>query len=159
MTDDISVIITGDRDVELRFDEFPDRLRDTLRERISGLTDELAARVRGAVPKRTGKLAGEIVDELRETPDEITGIVTLSGEFAKAAALEYGGTGETFSVRAHDMRLDHLWGRAASLVVSVPEHGRSRHDAARRFLRGPLEAMRGEVVASLNEAVQTTAAA
>ncbi|HLY04268.1 MAG TPA: hypothetical protein VKR31_00825 [Rhizomicrobium sp.] len=155
MADDIGVIVTGDREIADKFDRWPSRFASVLFERITGLTDELYARIEGAVPRRTGRLAGEIVEKVRETDTSITGSVSVSAEFAKAGALEYGGTGKPFRVRAHEMRLSHLWARATAvpMMVSVPEHSRVLDISARRFMRGPLESMRSEVTDQLQQAV------
>ena len=67
-------IVTG-RNVALRFDEFPEQARENLRDVIADATSRLAEMVRAKVPKRTGKLAGEIKSRTVEGPHNVTGIV------------------------------------------------------------------------------------
>jgi hypothetical protein len=162
MADDIGVIVTGDRRIAEKFEnsgylrEFHDRLMQS----IATLTDELYGRIEAAVPKRTGKLASEIVRKVTDSENRIVGKVSVSAEFAKAGALEYGGTGKPFRVRGHSMRLDHAWGRslATPVIVDVPDHSRTFDTPARRFMRGPLDAMQSEIVDQLRSAVNEVSA-
>jgi hypothetical protein len=151
---DISVIVTGDREVGLRFEQFPQELHEQLKAAIEGLTGELADRVRAAVPRKTGKLASLIVERITDRPEKIVGSVFISGDFAKAAALEYGAHHST-KVRAHTMRLDHAWGRAmlSPEVVDVAAYSRVPNIAERRFLRGPELAMEAQITAELEGVV------
>jgi hypothetical protein len=155
MADDIGVFVSGDRELEQRFDAFPQFLHGRLHDAIQQKTNELRARIEALVPRRTGKLASEIVESLTDTPDHITGRVSVSAEWAKAGALEYGGTGRRFKVSAHQMRLTHLWGRATAvpMLVEVPQSDRFTLIHAHRFMRGPLEAMRADVEEAMHEAV------
>lgn len=154
---DIGVFITGDRELALRFERFPAALHAKLLQRISGLTSDLEALVESQVPRRTGKLAGEITARIRDSDASISGIVTLTGDYAKAAALEYGAHGIA-NVSAHAARLTHLWGRAtgAPLTVEVPTHTRHVNISAHRFLRGPEAQMIEQVRAELQSAVDET---
>lgn len=151
------MFIAGDRELTLRFDEFPVALHAKLFERVSGLTSELEGLVRAGVPHRTGRLAGEISSRVRDSEERITGTVRVTGEYAKAGALEYGAHG-TANVAAHAARLTHLWGRAtgAPMMVEIPAHTRHVNIAAHRFLRGPEAAMSGRVRSELQGAVQET---
>lgn len=157
MADDIGVFITGARELDLKFDQFPQSAHRNLRQRIDGLTTELYARVEAAIPKRTGRLAGEVSKALRDKPERITGVISISAEFAKAGALEYGAH-RTAPVKAHAMRLMHLWGRPAPspLTVEVPAHARTPNIEAERFMRGSIEGMRAEVEAALRQALDQT---
>lgn len=158
MADSIGVFVTGDREVELLFDEFPQRLHASLRVRIESLTEELYARIESAVPRRTGKLAQSVRSALRDTPDRIAGTVSVSGQFAKAAALEYGAHA-AFTRKAHAMRLDHVFARklAGPITVDVPSASVTADIAERRFLRGPEAEMAGEVEADLRAAIDEAA--
>lgn len=155
MADDIGVFVSGDRALAQRFDDFPESLRGRLRDAITEETNQLRSRIEALVPRRTGRLASEIVSGVFDDPDRVTGRVTVSGEYAKAGALEYGGKNKPFKVLSHQMRLDHLWARATAtpLIVDVPQYTRSIHTPALRFMRGPLEEMRGEVMEALHAAV------
>lgn len=153
----IGAVITGDRDVELLLDALPHDIHEALKERISGITADLYARVEGAVPRKTGKLASEISSSVRDSEDRITGTVSVSAEFAKAAALEYGSH-RTVTVSPHAERLGHVWGRLASLIVEVPEFSRRTNIDPHRFLRGPKAEMEAEIAADLQAAVDQVVA-
>jgi hypothetical protein len=148
----IGVVITGDRRLEQLFDTFPEVLRPQLRAVIEDETEQLASRVRSAVPRKTGKLASEIATAVQESDSRITGIVHLTGEYAKAGALEYGAH-RTITVREHSERLGHVWGLVAALLVDVPSHERHQNLDASRFLRGPFAEMEAEIASHLQEVV------
>jgi hypothetical protein len=148
----VGVVITGDRRVEQIFDKFPEILRPQLRAVIEDETEQLASRVRSAVPRKTGKLASEIATAVRESDTRITGIVRLTGEYAKAGALEYGAH-RTITVRDHSERLGHVWGLVAALLVDVPSHERHQNLEAFRYLRGPFAEMEAEITSRLQEVV------
>lgn len=150
---DIKYEVAGDRQEVLRFDTFPELARKKLEAKIADLTARLFAAVTGAEPSRTGVLRGATVETIREGENFVTGRVSVRGDFGKAAALEYGAHRPT-TVKAHEMRLTHVFGRAmAPEIVMVPSHARTPNIAEHRFLRGPLDAMRGEIVAELEAAV------
>lgn len=156
---DFGFTVTGDRRVALKFDEFPKALHDRILARIASLTSRLEARVRSAAPTATGKLQSLIVSKVYDNAqDRIRGRVTVSGDFGKAAALEYGAR-KTAKVKAHEMRLDHVFANrlAAPLTVMVAAHSRQPNIAERKFLRGPIAAMRPEIVQELRQAVADAA--
>lgn len=158
MADDIGVGITGDLKVALQFDKFPEALRAELLKPIKSLTNQLAAKIRAIVPKgKTGKLASEVVEQIFDDPDQVSGRVTFDAEFAKAGALEYGAHRST-KVRAHEAKLDHAWGKKLNepLTVLVAAYSRTPSIAAHNMLRGPLAAMSEEVISELRQAIDTT---
>lgn len=158
MAQDFGIIVEGDRKVALMFDKFPASMHDRLKAVIVTDVAELAAAVRSAVPKKTGKLASEVVSGVRDAKGAITGTVTFAAEFAKAGALEYGGTGKPFKVAPHRMTLDHVFATQISPEqVLVQAHTRSIHFAARRFLRGSIEARKAQIESDLLGAVDQVA--
>lgn len=160
MADSIGAFVTGDRAVELIFDQFPQELHQELFDRISGLTGDMAATVRSNVPRKTGRLASEVREFVRDTPNKITGVVTFSAEFAKAAALEYGAHGSA-KVGSHTMRLGHAWAHvfASPEVVSVPDYSRHLDLTARRFLRESEQQLEARITDELQQAVNQVSAA
>lgn len=151
--------IDGIRQVGLRFEQFPDRARKKIMERILGLTERLHAAVEGAEPDRTGALRAETKGWVDDGKNYIVGRVGLPGgvyphsDYGKAAALEYGSH-HPFQVKAHEARLAHFWGRAvAPTEVFIRAHSRTPNIAARLFLRSSLDAMRGEIIAELEAAL------
>lgn len=150
---EIAVTISGDREVALKFEQFPQRAHASLLSRITNLTTQLEARVRAAEPSLTGKLRGETVSHVYDDPERIRGVVTVSADFAKAGALEYGAHRAT-RVKEHYERLGHVFARLISpLAVVVSEHTRIPNIQEHAFLRGPLAEMEPEVVEQLKAAL------
>ena len=155
MADDIGVAIVGDQKVALQFDHFPEALRAELLKPIKSLTDQLYAKIRAIVPKgKTGKLASEVIEQIFNDPDQVSGRVTFDADFAKAGALEWGAHRVT-KVREHPQRLDHAWRRSLNspLTVLIAAYSRTPNIAEHRMLRGPLAAMSGEAITELQQAV------
>ena len=163
MSDFIRIDVAGDRQAGIRFEEFPDALRDDLRKEISALSLELFGRIEARVPRLSGDLASNVRHQLFVDKDKITGRVAMDGrgtgkgsDFAKAGALEYGSTGKKFKVAAHSAALDHYWEEklAAPITVLVKAHKRASTIGEHAFMRGPLQAMQPEVVERLNAVVE-----
>jgi hypothetical protein len=145
----MTVITRGDKELSLRFDTFPARARDKLEARIRTIVERLEARVESVAPRRTGKLAGEITSRvLADSPNRIAGYVSVYApgaprEYGKAATMEYGSNkGRRIFARSSSRR--------RRVVERVTKPVRIR---AARFLRGPLEEMRPEIEAELNDAL------
>jgi hypothetical protein len=159
MPDVIGVEVVGARSVELQFERFPERLRGQLTLAITKITDTLAGRIRSAAPRRSGRLAGSIRNTVYQNQDSVAGYIAVSEDFAKAGALEYGAPGprNRNQVKAHEARLDHLWGNklAQPLTVMVAAHTRTLKVKAHRYLRDPTAAMSGEVLAAIEQACET----
>jgi len=159
-----TLTVSGDRDVALRFEQFPEGLRQRLHGAIERLTERLAARVRAATPKRSGRLASEVRSRVEDGPEFVRGRVFIDApdgrDAGKAAALEYGAhkpPRKGFVVE-HKRSLNHLWGRAVSpMEVIVDRYTRTANIMERRYLRGPFQAMRGEIEEEMRDAVTETA--
>lgn len=167
MSDQIRIDIAGDRQSGLRFEEFPDHLRDALRDEISALTREAFGRYRAQVPVKTGKLQRQVREAVHNDPDKVKGVVYIDGkgsgsgsDFAKAGALEYGSTGKKFDVKAHRMNLSHVFERALAAPMNVLVKASKRHSTIRehRFARGTIESMSSDVLKRLNAVVERTIA-
>ena len=164
---DIDVVITGDRRIVARFEQWPAELHDVLLERIRALTADLEARVRALAPERTGKLKSEITSHLYDDPQRIKGVVTLDGdlpgsEYANAAALEYGapGRGGRFKVRAHSRTITEAFGRdIPSTRIDVGAYSRIANLDARTYLRGGLAGMEADAAADLKAVIDMKAKA
>lgn len=161
---DIRINITGDRQVGLRFEHFPDALYDDLRREINALSIELFALVEAATPERTGLLRSQERRRVFADNNRISARVDVAGEagtqdFAKAGALEYGAH-RGMKVSAHSMRLDHLWAEklAWPLTVIVGAYNRTPDIEAYSYLRGPVAAMQPEVLTRLNAVVERNVA-
>lgn len=155
----IEIEVEGARRASLVFEEFPQRAHAALLARIADLTEALEEAVVASEPRRTGRLAEETDSSVKDLPERITGRVSITAEFGKAAALEYGAHGTT-NVQAHEARLDHVFGKLIpGTTVSVGAHTRRLNIAEHRYLRGPLEAMRDEIIEGLRDALDGVAAA
>lgn len=157
----IAADLKVDRKTGLIFDEFPARAFGALLARITSLTQDLESRVSALVPVASGELRGLVQSFVDATPDRIAGKVKLiaksPADFGKAAALEYGAHQST-RVKAHVMRLDHIYAQAiAPLQVSVAAYSRTPNIAEHRFLRGPLAAMQQLVLDQLHAAIAEVA--
>ncbi len=150
---DLAIDIATERRVGLKFEEFPQRAHASLLEKITSLTRQLEERVRAAEPYKSGKLRGATTSRIDDRPERITGRVFISADYGKAAALEYGAHAAT-QVKAHSARLDHVYANAVSpLTVMISAHSRKLDIAEHKYLRGPLEAMEGEIIEQLRAAL------
>ena len=157
---DIHATVTGDRQVGLRFDAFPDALHDDLLAAIGALGQQLDDMVLAAEPDLTGRLRSETRLRIFDDKTRIKAEVDVSAEQAKAGALEYGAHRAT-KVGAHHMRLDHAWRRALSepMDVLVADYTRTPDIAEVDFLRGPLGEMSPQIIERLNAVVASRAKA
>ena len=62
--DQIHIDVTGARQAGIRFDEFPDVLKEDLGAEVDSLSKELFARVQAATPDLTGRLVGGCIETL-----------------------------------------------------------------------------------------------
>lgn len=161
--DTIKIDIAGDRQVGLRFDEFPDALYEDLRQEIDGITVELFAMIQALTPERTGALRSQERLRLFQDKTRITGYIDIAGsvgnDFAKAGALEWGAH-RPAKVSAHQMRLDHYWATKLNEpeMVVVDAYTRSTNVMEHAFERGPLAEMTPQILARLNAVVEKSVA-
>jgi len=159
----IEITETGAREIGARLENFTPSLHARLTERIEAATAELWESVEEVVPHLTGRLASEIASRLFSgARNRVAGYVSVyapnpgpHNEYAKAATLEYGSN-KPRAVR------DETHGIITRLAGSS-RRIRARMSspvnlAARRYLRGPLEELRGPIMVSLEEAVDETVA-
>lgn len=138
----MGAIITGERELALRFDEFPVEVRDRLEARMTDLVESLKSRVQGTRPVTPGKshkLRDEIAGRVYSSDHRVAGYVSIyapgeSEAYAKAAALEYGSN--------KPRRQFQRQGRLAARFVSsrrriVSKLSKPVHLEAYRYLRGP----------------------
>lgn len=158
----VNIELKNERQVGLRFEQFPDHLRDDLRAEIDSLTNELRGRVQQAIPSRSGETRSSVNAKLYETKDRVTGRVSVADGnqelHRKAASLEYGSTGKKKPVRRHTMRLGHFWDEklAAPRTVIVKAFLRKANVKEHRFLRGSLDAMKATILSRLGNVVSTS---
>jgi hypothetical protein len=134
-----------DRLVMARLDKFPETLKQTLRPKITELTNTLLEKVHAAEPARTGVLRASTRGFVDEGENFIRGRVRVTGDAPRirviAAALEYGGH-KAEQVRSYLRRSG-----------SVTGYLRRENIDAYRFLRGPFAVIRPQAVAAIEEAV------
>lgn len=161
-----SVSIPNERQVLLRLAQLPIALRSQLLPTITSLAEQLLSRVQAAEPSRTGTLRSSTRMFVDQGENFIRGRVRILGRPGgrggahniAAAALEYG-VNRSIKVRAHQMRLEHVFGRAGERhLVMVDAYQRRTQIRARRFLRDPAAALRerarNELETAINQALQ-----
>lgn len=156
----LGIELVDERRATLRFEQFPQFAHDRLLLALRNIEQRLEAAVRAAEPSRTGKLQAQTGGRVYDHGSRIAAVVGVrapdANDAKKAAALEYGSK-QALMIRAHSMKLTHLWGRAISpITVRTLPHPRVPNLPAQRFLRGPLEAMRASALAEM-QAVVTAA--
>jgi hypothetical protein len=145
--------LIGDRQVVLKFEEFPQQAHDAFLERITRITNILESRVEAAEPQRTGKLRESTGKVIYDGKDAVVGRVKIGKDFAKAAALEYGAH-QTTNVAQHVSRLNHVYARMISpMAVIVAAHSRKPNIKDVRYLRNPLASMQSDIMEQLQQAL------
>lgn len=160
MADMIGVAVTGDRKVALRFETFPHVAHERLLARIHQQTDRLESAVKAKTPKgATGQLQEAVYGKVFDDGDRITGFVSLSDDFAKAGALEWGAR-RNIRVSEHSARLDHNWSEKLEnpTTVFVASYRRTLNIKPVRFLRDPLAMLAPEFTTELQQTVNEAAA-
>jgi hypothetical protein len=148
----MAVIITGERELELKFDNFPREVHSALEERITAITENLRARVEAAAPRKTGLLRSEIKSRVYSSKNRIAGYVSVyapgrEGEYAKAATLEYG----TDKPRHAVSRIMDRMGKSHRRIMD--RISKPVHIEAYRYLRGPFADLMPEIQSDLESVV------
>jgi len=158
------VNIVGERQASVRFDQFPEQARAALLAKIRELTPKLETEVLALIPIDKGTLRGQVQTFVDDDKNRVSGKVKVvipggSAEIGKVMALEYGAH-KSFTVKAHEMRLDHFWGLAVTpTLVMVAAFARTPNIQAHDFLRGPLAAMSSEILEGFAQALAQAAEA
>ena len=161
---DFDAVITGDRRIVARFNEWPKELHDAFLVRIRALTSDLEGRVKALAPERTGELKEEITSRVFDDPKSIKGLVTLEGglsksEYIKAAALEYGAHGGV-EVKRYKRTISEAFGRDISpMRIGVSAYTRIANIDAHYYLRGGQADMEDETAAALQGVIDQSAKA
>lgn len=152
------VVTRGERELSLRFDQFPDQARHFLEERISRIVDRLEGAVRSATPRgKTGDLRSEITSRVYTSAGRVAGYVSVyapgggSNPYAKAATLEYGTDKPRRSFERSQSLVSRLTGARRRIVSRI---SKPVHLEARRYLRGPFESSGGEIRSELNAGLE-----
>ena len=154
----LGIELVDDRLATLRFEQFPQFAHARLLVALNNIEQRLEGAVRVAQPVRSGKLQSQTGGRVYDHGNRIAAVVGVrapdANDARKAAALEYGSS-KALMIRAHSMKLTHLWGRAISpITIRTNPHQRIPNLPALRFLRGPLEAMRSTALAEMQAAVE-----
>lgn len=157
----VTVEIKGERQLFAHLESLPAEVEERLTPTIASLTRQLLMRVHAAEPFRTGALRASTRSFLDAQPGSVRGKVRvlmsptgsrrgkgLSVHNVAAAALEYG-VHSRFEVRAHRMRLSHVFKRPHAGFVIVNAYYRRVNIKARRFLRDPFEQIRPQAEAEI----------
>jgi hypothetical protein len=157
----MGVVTRGEREISLRFETFPTRLHQKLVDRITALTTTLEQRIEAVTPKRTGLLRSEITEKIyaSDSQNRVAGYVSVyaggnSKEYAKAATLEYGSN-KPRKLADRGSRVLAMFSKANKFERRL---SKTPHIEAFRYLRQPLEDMKPEIQAALEETVVETVA-
>lgn len=157
---DLGFELSGDTTLALKFDALPRDVHARILARLTSLEPALEEAVRAGEPHRTGRLSSLTSGTVTDEADRVTLRVAMRGDFAKAGVFEFGAPGPRSPrrVKAHAMRLDHVFGRlVAPMMVTVAAHAHPTHIAARHMFERALAGMHDEIVAELRQAVQDAA--
>lgn len=156
----MTVTTRGERELTLRFDTFPARAHQRLEQRIGDLVAQLDAKSQAAAPVDTGRLRSEITEKVYgDSPDRVAGYVSVFApgnpkEYPKAATLEYGSD-KVRKIYSNSRSMLDRFGRKRRIVERMTK---AAHIQAYKYLRAPLETMRGEIEAALDGALADVAA-
>lgn len=166
MSSNVTVTTHGERELAIRFERFPEELRERLAARIDGFTAELLARVEGKTPVLTGALQGEEGERTyNDRPGRIAGYVGVyaagaadpTNAYAKAATIEYGTDKPRRAFERKGTLAQMLTGNRRRIVEKL---SRQVHIEPARYLRDPIQDMQPEVLAGIaEELAQVTAEA
>ena len=152
-----SVTMTDPRAITVQLDKLPQAIIDHLAAVMEPLMKRVAAAQKARAPRgRTGRLATQVghvfVDKGPDWVRARSTVVAASGwQYAKAGALEYGVPGRRGG--AVDVAMYKRRGRGVGMDVLVDRYTRHARLMERRYLRGPFEAMSGEIMDALEKAV------
>jgi hypothetical protein len=151
-----AVVTRGASELSLRFESFPAKARAILEQRIVSLTSRLQSAVEEAAPKRTGKLASEIVERIfADQASRVAGYVQVYApqspdEYAKAATLEYGSN-KPRRLADHGGIFRRLGAGQRRIESRLTK---PTHIEAFRYLHGPFEELKPQMQEQLQAALQ-----
>lgn len=157
----MTLTTSGDREIALRFETFPDRVRQRITQRVSSLIDSLKARIKAATPyDAANHSAIHLRDEIEsrmytDQPDRVAGYVSVYSpgdpkQYPKAATLEYGSDAIRRKLEKSASLFDRF-GRPKRRVIG--RANAAAHIRAFAYLRGPFEGIKSEAETSLGEAL------
>lgn len=148
--------LTNERAATLRFEKFPEFAHDRLLGALQNIEQRLKAAVLAAEPGKTGSLKAQTGGRVYDHGNRIAAVVGVrapnANDARKAAALEYGSRGVAITMHHRLSRISALSQRAGSDPLTM-EWRRTPTITAQRFLRGPMDAIRGGALAELQAAL------
>jgi len=157
---ELGTSLIGERRVARRFQNFPEAARRKFEAVIKDYQNRLFSAINAKIPRgRTGAIAAALQGGVDSTPYKVRGWVSLAGGdrnkvILPALALEYGSN-TSIKVKEKEGRLLYtVYGRYISpMLVNVGAYERTTNIVAQRFLRDPLDAMSGQVMSGLKQAL------
>jgi hypothetical protein len=153
----LGITLTGDRQVILRFENFPQFARARLLETMQGLEVQLLAAVQSLEPKgKTGELRARTSGTVFNDPAQVKALVGVRVPGAKAlypraAALNYGSH-RSIVVRKHEAAMARLTRRMSGEMS--PVYTRMTNIHAQQFLQRGLDMVRPAAVPALRAAIE-----
>lgn len=165
----VTIEVKGERQLLAHLGALPLEVQQRLLPVINSITRDLLYGVRSAEPFKTGALRASTRMFVDTGPTFIRGRVRvlasptgavraamggrLQTHNVAAAALEYG-VHSSFPVRAHAMRISHIFNRPGARLVMVRAYTRRVSMRARRFMRDPFERIRPLAEAEIKRALE-----
>ena len=152
-----TVQMTDPRAIIVMFEKLTPELLKKLEATMEPLIKRVAAQQKARAPRgRTGRLATQVghvfVDKGPDWIRARSTVVAASGwQFGKAGALEYGAPGRRGGVV--NVSMYKRRGRGIGMDTLVDRYTRHARLVEHRYLRGPFEAMSGEIIEELEKAV------
>lgn len=154
----LSVTITGDRELVARLTEMPGRVHSALLAKVWELALKLEAKVKNeklsgqVLNHKSGNLWRSIFSDVQDGPTAVTGKVASSGDVKYAAIHEFGGHIPAHEIEARNAQaLSFAWNGKQVFAKKVYFPGADMPE--RSFLRSSLSEMKDEIVSGLTQAV------
>ncbi|OGT54653.1 MAG: hypothetical protein A3E01_09885 [Gammaproteobacteria bacterium RIFCSPHIGHO2_12_FULL_63_22] len=158
---DFDVVISGDREISAKFDEWPHQFYEGLYRKIVDLIGPLEGLVTGAAPVgATGALRGGIGSDVHRYPNAIVGKVFASGEHAHVARFLEFGIHTEVHVGTHQRSISQAFGRTIDPVQAIVDpYTRLVNIEAQYFMRNSLQSMQSRIVDDLQDELDRIAEA
>lgn len=152
----MAVVTRGDKEISLRFDQFPQQFKEAIKSEIDALVAEALQRSQKAAPKKTGKLRGELKGRTFVGETRVAGYVSVyaggdSNEYVKAATLEYGSK-KPRRIFKQDAYTVTKRGKKRRVVDRFTRPAIIREF---RYLRGSLDEMQPEIKRRLQAVIES----
>jgi len=153
------LVISGERNTSLRFDQFPTACHDRLLAAMERIKDRMVTAIQAAEPNKSGALKGQTGGRVYDHGNRIAAVAGVramtANDAKKAAALEYGSRGTPVVMHRLNSGRTVVARRLSRPLVG--QWTRTPTIAAHRFLRGPADSLREGAIDEMRAAVGAAA--